>query len=165
MNDDQVRRALERIANSSNADELSRMAANARSAGEEQVHRAAVLKLYSILPSAEPGSLEHDVWQSIHALEGELAAERGKTVRLSRTRQKIQRDGEAGTVAALVKGPESDGFRMLRERQMLDLTFEAVALRHRDRFSDDVLDHAARRLREHNFQLPGAGSGATEREG
>lgn len=164
MNDDRVSRALQRIANSSDADELRRMAVNARTAGQHEVHRAAVLKLYSVLPSAEPGTLEYDVWQSVYALEGELSAERGKTVRLSRTRQKIQRDGEAGTVVALVKGTESDGFRMLVDRQMLELTFEAVALRHRERFPDDVLDHAASRLREYNFELPKATSRAKERE-
>jgi hypothetical protein len=127
------------------------MAQNARTAGEEEVHRAAMLRLYHVLPSAERGTFDYDVWKSIHALEGELSAERGTTVRLSRTRQKIDRDGEVATVADLVRGPVSDGFKMLLDREMLDLTFEAVALRHPDQFSDDVLQAAASRLREHGY--------------
>ena len=110
------------------------------------IARAASLKLYSVMPSAEPGTLEYDVWRSIYALEGALKDERGKTVMLGRTRQKIARDGEVKTVADLVRGTASDGFRMLRDRDMDDHTFEAVALRHRERFEDDVLKAASARL-------------------
>lgn len=122
------------------------MAANASRLGEKEVERVALLKLYSVLPSAEPGTLEYDVWRSVYALEGALKDERGKTTMLGRTRQKIARDGEMKTVADLVKGMASDGFRMLMERDMVDHTFEAVALRHSDRFDDEVLKAASTRL-------------------
>ncbi len=122
------------------------MALNAHRKGEEVVRRAAQLRLYEVMPAAKPGTLEHDVWQSIFALEDQLKDERGKTVLLSRTRQKIGRDGEERTVADLVMGKESDGFRMLIERDMSELTFEAVALRHPSRFSEEVRRAAVERL-------------------
>jgi hypothetical protein len=125
---------------------------NAHNKGEEQVRRAAMLRLYEILPSEKPGTLEYDVWQSIHALEGELSHERGKTTRLSRTRQKITRDGEQGTVADLVLGKVSEGFRMLVERDMPQLTFEAVALKHADRFKGSVIAAAKQRLEESGYE-------------
>ena len=139
-------RALARIANRTSPNELRQIAKNARAKGEEEVRLAAQRRLYEVLPSEQPGTLEYDVWQSIYALEGELSDERGKTVRLSRTRQKITRDKEAKTVADLIMGSPSEGYRMLIDRDMEDLTFEAVALRHPDRFEQRVLDAARDRL-------------------
>jgi hypothetical protein len=60
------------------------------------------LRLYEVLPSATPGTLEYDVWQSIYALEDLESTKKGKTVRLQRTRNMIRDRKEAGTVAHLV---------------------------------------------------------------
>jgi len=147
-------RALELIAGCDDPDKLKRMAANARRLGEAEIERAASLRLYTVLPSAEPGTLEHDVWRSIHALEGALKDERGRTTLLGRTRQKIARDGERRTVADLVRGKASDGFRMLMDRGMVDHTFEAVALRHQTLFEDEVISAAADRLRAAGADRP-----------
>jgi hypothetical protein len=141
-----TRRALERIAQCNDPKDLRRTADNAKSAGNDEVREAALRKLYAVSPAAEPGTLEHDVWQSIFALEGALSEERGKTTLLSRTRQKISRDGEATTVADLVMKPPSEGYRMLIDRGWPELTFEAVALRHPEHFDHSVLNAASVRL-------------------
>lgn len=148
MTDPAVERILKMIENSIDPKALRQIAENARKKGQLTVARAAELRLYEILPSEEPGSFEHDVWRSIHALEGTLTNERGKTTRLGRTRQKIARVGELETVKDLIVGTKkpSEGFTMLIERQMPELTFEAVALRHPDRFDRIALDAAAERL-------------------
>jgi hypothetical protein len=143
---DATQRAFQLIAKSSDPKQLRQIAANAHRKGEEQVRRGAMLRLYEVLPAEKKGTLEYDVWQSIYALEGELSHERRKTTRLSRTRQKIARDGEEQTVADLVLGKVSDGFRMLMERDMPQLTFEAAALRHTSRFDNDVIRAARDRL-------------------
>jgi hypothetical protein len=147
MDNEGIARALALIAACDDPDKLKRMAANARRLGEADIERAASLRLYTVLPSAKPGTLEHDVWRSIHALEGALKDERGRTTLLGRTRQKVARDGERQTVADLVRGKASDGFRMLMDRGMVDHTFEAVALRHQALFEDEVISAAADRLR------------------
>lgn len=67
-----VDRAMHMIEQSVDPKSLRQIAANARSKGEMAVARAAELRLYAVLPSEEPGTFEHDVWQSIHALEGAL---------------------------------------------------------------------------------------------
>lgn len=142
-----IDRALARIADSQKPEHLRATIRNAKDKGIDEVARAAQLRLYAILPSAEPGTLEHDVWQSIHALEDALSLERQKTVRLSRTRQMIQRVGELETVASLIrKSTASEGFKMLKERDMLDLTFEAVALRHFGRFDSKIMELSRQRL-------------------
>lgn len=146
--EDQRSRALRTVESCTEPDKLEKIARNARRLGEQEVARAAELKLFALLPSAETGTLEHDVWQSIHALEAALKSERGKTIRLARTRQKIARVGEWQTVHDLVNGRPSDGFDMLIDRDMPRLTFEAVALRHPDRFDEPTLEAAATRLRD-----------------
>ncbi len=147
MDNEGIARALALIAACDDPEKLKRMAVNARRLGEADIERAASLRLYTVLPSAKPGTLEHDVWRSIHALEGALKDERGRTTLLGRTRQKVARDGERQTVADLVRGKASDGFRMLMDRGMVDHTFEAVALRHQALFEDEVISAAADRLR------------------
>lgn len=156
MTADLGERALAFIAQCDDPAKLRQLASNADKSGNEEVQHAALLRLYAVLPSEAPGTLEHDVWQSIFALEGALAAERGKTVLLSRTRQKIARDGEHRTVADLVTGKLSDGFTMLLERKMPERSFEAVAMRHQDRFDEAVIMAATRRLREAGVVLKDA---------
>ena len=149
MTDLAVERILKVVENSTDPRALRQIAENARTKRQFEVVRAAELRLYEILPSEMPGSFEHDVWRSIHALEGTLTNERGKTTRLGRTRQKIAKVGELETVKDLIVGTKkpSEGFTMLIERQMPELTFEAVALRHPERFDQVAIDAASERLK------------------
>jgi hypothetical protein len=146
MADDQVTKALAYIAQCQDAGSLKTVIKNARVKSELEVVRAAQLRLYELLPAEAPGTLEHDVWRCIYALEDALTEERGKTVRLARTRQKIARDGETRTVADLVNGRQSSGFDMMIERDMPQFTFEAVALRHPNRFDEQCRQRARERL-------------------
>lgn len=93
--------ALERISTCSVPKELRSIADNAKRLANEDVEKAALRRLYAVSPEAEPGTLEHDVWQSVFALEDALRAERGKTTLLSRSRQKIARDGPEVTEPTL----------------------------------------------------------------
>lgn len=145
--DPKERAALDRIGTLEDPEKLRALIDNARRMKSVAVERAAFARLCFIQPEANPGTVEHDVWQSIHALEEMLRGSRGKTIRLTRTRQKIGRDGEAKTVADLtMKVDASKGFTDLIELGHPELTFEAVVLRHPKTFTDIVQSAAKARL-------------------
>ena len=50
------------------------------------------------------------------------------------------------TVSDLVRKPASEGYRMILDRGWPELTFDAVALKHPDRFEPSVLSAAEARL-------------------
>jgi hypothetical protein len=147
----QIAKMIEFVGECGDAKKLRQIAQNADERGVPELAKAARLKLYSILPGEDPGTIEYTVWQSIYALEDVLKQERGKTILLSRTRQKIGRQGVVQCVADLVLGRASDGFQMLLERDMLDLSFEAIALNFPDKFDEKVLAAARQRLEEVGF--------------
>jgi hypothetical protein len=152
--DAKLERMLQFVERCDDPKQLRQIAKNADEQRADSVANAARRKLYSILPADKPGTVEHAVWQSIHALEDVLKQERGKTIMLSRTRQKIARQGEIQCIADLVLGSASEGFRMLMERNLLELSFEAVALRFPDKFDTQVLEAATTRLSEAGYALP-----------
>jgi hypothetical protein len=133
------------------ADKLKSLVKNARKntldAGAAMVADAAFRKLISLVPSEAPGTVSHDFWQTVHAFEYVLTEEREKTTRLTRTRQKVARIGVVQTLKdwALSRS-ETEGFKMLLERNMPELTGEAIVLRHPAHFEPDVLIAARRRL-------------------
>ncbi|WP_423209305.1 hypothetical protein E2976_15050 [Paracoccus yeei] len=156
-------KVLASIAIATDVAKLRKLRENAQRLGAAEVEQAAFRRLLEILPEERPGSIEHDFWMTIHAFEEILRDERGKTVRLSRTRQKISRVGVKQTLIdfATSKAP-TDGFNMLIERGLPELTGEALVLKHSECFEPEV--QAAARLRLENAgvdvaKLPSGGDG------
>ncbi len=141
------RKALDVIAGSRDPLQLRKFTANAGLVKSAVVEREAFLRLCLVQPKADPGTVEHDVWQTIHALEKMRLIKRGRMVPLARTRQMIKRDGEAKTVSTLtLKRKPAQGFTDLIERDHPELMFEAVVLRHPETFSANVIAAARTRL-------------------
>ena len=137
------------IATCGDPEKLRRFMANAQRKGADELYDLARRRRLDILPEAEQGTTEHDVWRSVHALEDVRKQEAGKTIRLARTRQAIERKGVKQTVSDLVsKTKPSEGFTMLKERDMLEYSFEAVVLRHPCDFESSVRMAAQKRLGE-----------------
>lgn len=142
---------LDIIATCNDEKKLRNWISNANREGAEEVEDAARRRLIEIRAAKDiddPNSpVVVDFWKSIIALENELSEERGKTIRLSRTRQKIARVGVEKTLADLaLKAKPSDGYNLLKARGMLDLSAEAVVLRYPKRFAQEVLEAARLRL-------------------
>ncbi len=89
------------IAASEDPDQLRRFINNAKREGADEISKVAFRRLLEVLPEETPGTIEHDFWRMVFAFEEVLRAERGKTVRLSRTRQKVQRVGVMQTIIDL----------------------------------------------------------------
>jgi len=142
------------VARCDNPDDLKSLIKNANKQSNSAVAEAAFRRLISLVPAERPGTVEHDFWQTINAFEYALKEERGKTVRLSRTRQKVARVGVVQTLRDwALGGQETDGFRMLLERGMPELTGEAITLRHPEHFDPQTLDAARRRLQQAGIDL------------
>lgn len=145
---------LNLIAGSDDPDKLRTWIENARKGQQKEIRDAAFRRLIAILPKETPGTVEYDLWQTIYAFEHVLSDERGKTTRLSRTRQKVARVGEVETLKDwAVSTKSTDGFKMLIERNMPELTGEAIVLRHAGKFASDVVAAARKRLEEAGIDI------------
>ena len=135
------------IAQCDDSEKLRSITRHARDQGQAALADTAFRKLISLVPAERPGTVEHDFWQTIHAFEYVLTEEREKTTRLTRTRQKVARVGVVQTLKDwALSDKETDGFRMLLERGMPELTGEAIVLRHPDKFEPHIIDAASWRL-------------------
>ncbi|WP_146203606.1 hypothetical protein [Azospirillum sp. TSH100] len=136
---------------------------NVRRLGRTDLYPAAFRRLCE-LSGQPPGdnppedvALVADFWRAIAALEEILRDQHGKVVRASRTRQKVKRVGVRKTVEDLaLSKQESEGFRILTEHGLGDLTAEYLVLKHVGQFSDNAVAAARLRLEAAAVALPGA---------
>lgn len=147
MTEEHSTRMFDFVSSCDDPNKLRTIIENARKRGADALADAAFHKLVSILPSEKPGTVEHDFWRTIHSFEHVLTEENGRTTRLSRTRQKVQRVGVVQTLIDwALDTKQTDGFRMLLERDMPELTGEAIVLRHPSRFEAAVVSAARAKL-------------------
>jgi len=130
-----------------NPSDLESLIRNATKLGNTVVAEAAFRRRISLVPAERPGTVEHDFWQTVQAFEFSLSEERGKTTRLSRTRQKVAKVGVVETLRDWAAGAqETAGFKILLERGMPEFTGEAITLRHPEHFEPKTLEAARQRL-------------------
>ena len=128
--------------------------ANAKRHGRDDIYRAAFRQLCRVEGRNIDDPLEADFATRIRALEEALTAEAGKTKRLSRLRQKLNRAGVRQTLADLaVTAQPSLGFMKLLEFNMADMSAEALILKYRDEFSPDIVDAASTRLAKYGVPI------------
>lgn len=148
------RAALARVAEMDDPDKLRNLMANAGRMGVGAVEEAAFRRLALVQTTvqteegdAEPGSVEHDFWQTIFAHEQLLREERGRAVRLTKTRTKLTKSGAVKALETFAEATaEMGGFATLTGRGWSDMTGEAVILRHPSDFDEATRDAATARL-------------------
>jgi len=109
-----------------------------------RVAKAAFRRLVALSAAHLPGTVEHDCWAMIHAVE-ELRRGRRKVWRMNRLRPKIAEVGEIRALADCA-AQETEGFQEILDYGMPELTAEAIVLRHPGVFDDALRTTARRRL-------------------
>lgn len=93
--------------------------------------------------------LEREFWTAVRAVEEIKSAEKGKTIRLNRTRQKVDRVGVLQCLVDWAVSPNvTDGFKTLVEGGKADLTGEAIVVRHNKEFASAVVETARAKLQK-----------------
>ena len=125
-------------------------------AGRMDLYWAGFRRLAELEGGIHASPLDTDFWRALIAGEELLHRKHGKRVLLARTRQKIGRAGILQTVEDLVlKKTPSEGFALLVGGGLWDLTAEALAIKHKEQFSETVVDAARKRLQAAGVVVPG----------
>lgn len=128
---------------------------NIKRLGRAGLYPVVFRRLCELSGQAHDDPVAFEFWRAIAALEEILRETRGKTVRLARTRQKIARVGELRTIEDLALARrESDGFRILAENGLGDLSAEYIVVKHPHRFSPAAVAAARERLEGTAISLP-----------
>jgi hypothetical protein len=147
------------LANEWDKTKLRNWMANAKRLGRNDVYQAAFRQLCRVEGRNIEDPLEAEFAALMRALEEALTEESGRTKRLSRTRQKLNRVGVRQTLADLALKPQpSLGFMKLLEFNMADMSAEALILKHRHQFDGAVVAAAERRLTAYDGPIPHAGA-------
>jgi hypothetical protein len=124
---------------------------NSRRLNREDIYNAAFRQLCRVEGRNIDDPMESDFAIVMRALEEAMSEEAGKTKRLNRTRQKLNRVGVRQTLADLALKPNpSIGFLKLVEYGMAsEMSAEALVLKYRDEFDGLVVEAARKRLEKY----------------
>jgi hypothetical protein len=143
------------LSNEWDKEKLRNWMANAKRLGRSDVYQDALRQLCRVEGRNIDDPLESEFAAVMRALEEALTEESGRTKRLTRTRQKLGRVGARQTLIDLALKPQpSLGFKKLLEFNMADMSAEALILKYREEFEDNVVAAAERRLLEHGVEVP-----------
>ncbi len=116
------------------------------SLAQEARRRAVELRAISYGSTKE---IELELLKALYAYEEVLTEKNKKTTRASRTWQMINKYGIISAAERAVDKPiERNGYKILVQMGMQDLTFESVIVRYPDSFKEEVVMRARERLKK-----------------
>ena len=128
---------------------LQRLLKNAVRLGEDEIAWGCRERIAELQGSNYIDKLDKEFWHAVSIAEQIRTEEAGKTVRLSRTRQKYTRDGAKETIRRLAVSPKfTDGFKILERGKHLYLSFEAVVIRNADCFEESDVEQVKEKMHE-----------------
>ncbi len=143
--------AVPDLSNEWDKEKLRNWIVNAKRHKRDDIYQAAFRQLCRIEGRNIDDPLEAEFAIVMRALEEALSEESGKTKRLTRTRQKLNRVGVRQTLADLAMKPSpSTGFLKLVEFGMArELSAEALVLKYENEFEPAVVAAARKRLEQY----------------
>ena len=129
--------------------ECAQMEANAMAKGRPDVVVACRKRAVELraLEFGSNGAVERECLEAIYAYEECLRVKNGRRTSASRTWPVVRRDGVIKAVDDIVsRRAESAGYAVLAEMGLGDYAFEAVVLRHPDRFSAEAVANSKARM-------------------
>lgn len=138
------------VADYEDVDELKRLMANAKRLGNDDVYNQAFRRRCELEGIDQQDPLQRDFHEVLAAYEELLEEKHGRKQQASYTRRKLKAKGvEQCLIDWALDDKETDGFKTLVERGMLELTGEYVVTKYPDRFDDYVVAAAEARLERH----------------
>jgi hypothetical protein len=130
-----------------NAKELRNFMANAKRLGRDDLWREAFKRLCGLEGLNYDDQLDRDFYEMLAAYEELLAAKHGKRIGANRTRRKLKNKGVVQCLEDWATSTQfTQGFDMLVENGLPELTGEALVLKHSSRFSEKAVAAARKRL-------------------
>ena len=90
--------------------------------------------------------LERDFYEVLNAYEELLTEKYGRTTKASRTRQKLKNKGVWQCLNDWAAGPPTDGFELLKDKGLTELTAEYLVLKYAEQFPLETTEAARKRL-------------------
>jgi len=129
--------------------ELKKIMVNAKRQGRDDVYWFAFKHLCKFHGQNETDPLHLDFYEVLTAYEELLTEKNGRTTKANRTRQKLSRHSVEKCLEdwALSVAP-TQGFLLLIAKGMHELTAEYFVLKYKNRFSQEVIASALKRLQD-----------------
>ncbi len=127
--------------------EIRTVMENSKTKNRKDVYQAAFIRLCEVEGMSYEDPLHRDFYQVLAAYEQLLTEKNGKTTKASRTRQKLKRHGiEKCLEDWATSTSPTQGFELLVAANMRELTGEYIILKYPERFSDEAVQAAEKRL-------------------
>jgi len=137
--------------------DLKKLMANAKRQGREDVFREALVRRCELEGIDYEDPVEREFLGVLAAYEEFLKERNGRTTTASYTRRKMR---DKGVIQCLedwaTATHETDGFQALMSQRLTHLTGEHIVLKYPDRFSQEAVAGARRRLEAHDALPQGA---------
>lgn len=144
----------EKISRIDDPQALKNLKDNARRLGRDDIYWLAFRRLSELEGMQFDDPMERAFHDVLNAYEQLLTEKNGRTTSASRTRQKLKNKGVRQCLIDWTMGQPTDGFRLLVDKGLVELTAEYLVIRFAERFPSDAVEAARKRLQEADVADP-----------